>query len=229
MSGAAVTQLSIFNTFGVGVAGDATATDWSRLVNFTGIEFWTNSLNAGGTAFAALSFATATGVVTAPSGGSPTPNTSTFTIPGAPVGQRPNRMVLPITLDSDVRSLFRFVKANNADTVNICYRLVNEQMAWKLHGTGEDLITGSGASAQLTFGNTTIYPVDTDGVLVQALGTGPVTVEWSGTAASATNGVLIQSGEMRYIDCVRQGITLANLRFFVPSGGFVRAKATKKQ
>ena len=229
VSAASVTQLSIFNTFGVGTAGDASATDWSRLINFTGIEFWTNSLNAGGTAYAELSFATATGIITAPSGGTPTPNTSTFTVPGALVGQQPNRMVMPITLDSDVRSLFRFVKANNADTVSICYRLINSPMAWKFHGTGEDLITGSGAVAQLAFGNTTIYPADTDGILVQALGTGPVALEWSGAAPSATRGMTLQSGEARYIDLVGQNIVLSTLRFFVPSGGFVRAKALKKQ
>jgi hypothetical protein len=102
-------------------------------------------------------------------------------------------------------------------------------MAWKLNGTGEDLITGAAASAQLAFGNTTIYPADTDGVLVQARGTGPVTVEWSGTAPTTTNGVVIQSGELKYIDFAEQGIALASLRFYVPSSGFVRAKALKKQ
>ena len=152
-------------------------------------------------------------------------------LPAVAAGAVPNKIIIPHDPVNGVSEYAMRFSIRTASSGNVNARLLRTKLPYNINpnSTADDVLTGNNSAMQFNYLNTSYYPADTDGILLQVCGSGTAAY-WSddGGSAIATKGKPIPVGAIRYIDFAQHGIQLSNLFVYLATGQFLRARAIKR-
>lgn len=200
-------------------SGNATVPAWPTVpADAVGMEVWSSSATAGdGLAFAIrASILSATGVIA----------TNTANNKGTS-GSQPSRhteatahMVLPFQTVGAVPSTWRFAQLQNSGQ-KIQGRYISQAAGFPylMAGAEEFLVVGAANVYQLPTGTAAKFPTGYCGAVIQVIGNA-VRFTMDGSNPGAAVGDVLAAGTY-WVDQAKHGVSLAALKFWLPSSTFL--------